>query len=83
MKNFQKRTLLKMANVNMGLIYMPTVTLTWVIKKAKSTKQANEDFLFLLTNKEYVRILENWGEKNWDLAKINAIEMMQALRERV
>ena len=83
MKNFQKRTLLKMANVNMGLIYMPTVTLTWVIKKAKSTKQANEDFLFLLTNKEYVRIFENWGEKNWDLAKINAIEMMQALRDRV
>ena len=72
-----------MANVNMGLIYMPTVTLTWVVNKAKTTKQANADFLFLLTNKEYVRIFENWGEKNWDLAKINAIEMMQALRERV
>jgi hypothetical protein len=83
MSNFQKRTLLKMANVNMGLIYMPTVTLTWVVNKAKTTKQANADFLFLLTNKEYVRIFENWGEKNWDLAKINAIEMMQALRERV
>ncbi len=67
----------------MGLIYMPTVTLTWVVTKAKSTKQANADFLFLLTNKEYVRIFENWGEKNWELAKINATEMMQALRERV
>jgi len=83
MKNFQKRTLLKMANVKMGLVYMPTTTLTWVVNKAKTTKQANADFLFLLINKEYVRIFENWGEKNWELAKINATEMMQALRERV
>jgi hypothetical protein len=83
MKNFHKRTLLKIANVQMGLVYMPTTTLTWVVNKAKTTKQANADFLFLLTNKEYVRIFENWGEKNWELATTNANELMLSLRKRV
>lgn len=83
MKNFQKRTLLKMANVNMGLINMPTITLKWVINNAKSTKGANIQFLYILTHKEYTRILENWGEKNWDLAFENARALMLDLRKRV
>lgn len=83
MKNFQKRTLLKMANVNMGLVNMPTIILTWVINNAKTTKGANTQFLYLLTHKEYTRILENWGEKNWDLAFENANALMLDLRKRV
>lgn len=83
MKNFQKRTLLKMANVNMGLVNFPKVTLTWVINNAKTTKGANIQFLYLLTHKEYTRILENWGEKNWDLAFDNARALMADLRKRV
>ena len=83
MKNFQKRTLLKMANVNMGLVYMPTITLTWLINTTKKTKDANIKFLYILTHKEYTRILENWGEKNWDLAFENANALMLDLRKRV
>lgn len=83
MKNFQKRTLLKMANVKLGLVYMPTITLQWVVKNAKSTKGANIQFLYILTHKEYTRILENWGEKNWDLAFENANALMLDLRKRV
>ena len=83
MKNFQKRTLLKMANVNMGLVNFPKVTLTWLIESSKTTREANIKFFYILTHKEYTRIFENWGEKNWDLAFENARALMADLRKRV
>lgn len=83
MTNYQKRTLLKMAQVKMGMVFFPHITLKVLIKKAKSTKQANRDFLFLLTSLNYRRIKENFGEADWNYAEKDSKEFMLELRKRV
>jgi hypothetical protein len=83
MKNFQKKTLLKMAQVKMGMVFFPHITLKIMVIKAKTTKQANVDFLFLLTALNYRRILENFGEADWNYAEQDTKEFMLELRKRV
>lgn len=83
MTNFQKRTLIKMASVKMGLIFFPEVALKMAINSSKTTKEANRQFLHILIHKEYVRIFDNWGVKDWSEAQISAQYFMVELRKRV
>jgi hypothetical protein len=83
MKNYQKKTLLKMANVNMGLVNFPKLSLIIMVQDARTTKEANEFFKYVLFVKEYRRIFENWGEYNFEMANNNANELILELRKRV
>lgn len=72
-----------MAEVKMGMVFFPRITLRLLIKRAKTTKQANRDFLFLLTSLNYRRIKENFGEASWEYAQKDSMEYMLELRKRV
>jgi hypothetical protein len=83
MKNFQKKTLLKMANVNMGIVNFPKLSLIFMVQKSSTTKEANELFHYILFVKEYKRIFDNWNTYDYEQAKINATNLMLDLRKRV
>lgn len=83
MKKFQKRTLLKMANVNIGLINFPKLSLIFMVQKATTTKEANELFRYILFVKEYKRIFDNWQIYDYQAAQKNADNLILELRKRV